>query len=65
MTPDILKYVPLIIKSKEKQIIEKTKANLNKKTDPINSKTNNVENRWSGTVVIYGYPFRGFKSKRK
>ena len=48
---DVSKNVPLIITPKEKQSIEKTKAELNKKADPINFKITNVENRRNGTVV--------------
>ena len=40
------------IRPKEKQSIEKTKAELNKKIDGINFKITNVENRRNGTVVI-------------
>lgn len=50
--PDVSKNVPLIIKPKEKQSVEKTKAELNKKVDPINFKITNVENRKNGTLVI-------------
>ena len=50
--PDVSKSVPLIITPKEKQSIEKTKAELNKKVDPINFKITNVENRRNGTVAI-------------
>lgn len=50
--PDLSKNVPLIIKPKEKQSVEKTKAELNKKVDPINFKITNVENRKNGTLVI-------------
>ena len=46
------KNVPLIIRPKEKQSIEKTKAELNEKVDTINFKITNVENRKNGTVVI-------------
>ena len=35
---DVSKNVPLLIRPKEKQSIEKTKAELNKKVDPINFK---------------------------
>lgn len=50
--PDLNKNVPLIIKPKEKQSIEKTKAELNKKVNPADFKIINVENRKNGTVVI-------------
>lgn len=50
--PDLAKNIPLIIKPKEKQSIEKTKSDLNEKVDPINFKITNVENRRNGTVVI-------------
>ena len=50
--PDVSKNVPLIIRPKEKQSIEKTKAELNKKVDPISFKITNVENRRKGAVVI-------------
>ena len=50
--PDVSKNVPLIIRPTEKQSIEKTKAELNKKVDPISFKITNVENRRKGAVVI-------------
>ena len=49
---DVQKQVPLIIKSKERQKIEKTKQNLNNKVDPVNLNTTNIENRKNGTVII-------------
>lgn len=50
--PDLNKQVPLIVKPKERQGVEKTKAELNKKVDPVNLKITRVENRRNGTVVI-------------
>lgn len=50
--PDVEQQVPLIIKPKEKQNIEKTKEELNNKVDPVNLKIKNIENRKNGTVVI-------------
>ena len=42
----------IIVKPKEKQSVEKTKAELSEKLDPINFKITNVENRRNGTLVI-------------
>lgn len=50
--PDVSKNVPLVIKPKEKQTVQKTKEELNKKVNPVNFKIVNVENRRNGTVVI-------------
>ena len=50
--PDVSKNVPLIVKPKEKQSVEKTKAELNEKVDPLYFKITNVENRKHGTLVI-------------
>ena len=50
--PDVSKNFPLIIRPKEKQNFEKTKAELNKKVDPINCKITNVENWRNGIVCI-------------
>lgn len=50
--PDLSNNVPLIIKPKEKQSAEITKAELNNKVDPVNFKITKVENRRNGTVVI-------------
>ena len=52
MLPELKKQVPLIIKPKEKQKVEKTKEDLNNKVNPINLKITNVENRNNGTLVI-------------
>ena len=43
--PELKNQVPLIIKPKEKQQIEKTKEDLNRKVDPINFKIINIENK--------------------
>ena len=40
--PDISENAPLIVKPKEKQSVEKRKAELNEKVDPINFKLTNV-----------------------
>lgn len=53
MLPEVNKQVPLILKPKEKQKIEKTKEDLNKKVNPVDLKITNVENRSNGTVVIH------------
>ena len=50
--PDISENVPLIVKPNVKQSVEKTKARLNEKVDPINLKITNVENGKNGTLVI-------------
>ena len=50
--PELKNQVPLIIKPKEKQQIEKTKEDLNRKVDPINFKIINIENKKNVTVVI-------------
>lgn len=50
--PDVSKQVPLILKPKERQGIDKTKEELNKKVDPVNLKITNVEKRRNGTLVI-------------
>lgn len=50
--PEISKEVPLIIKPKERQGVDKTKEELNKRVDPINLKITNVEKRKNGTLVI-------------
>lgn len=50
--PDVNKQVPLIVKPKEKQGVEKTREALNDKVDPVNLKITGVENRRNGTVVI-------------
>ena len=50
--PDISGNVPLIVKPKEKQSVEETKAELNEKVNPINFKITKVENRKNGTLVI-------------
>lgn len=50
--PYIIKEMPLIIKPKEKQKIDKTKEDLKNKVDPTNFKITNIENRRNGTVVI-------------
>lgn len=52
MLPELTKTVPLIIKPKEKQGIDKTKEELNKKVDPVNLKITSIENRKNGTLVI-------------
>lgn len=49
--PEMRKQVPLIVKPKEKQTMEKTKQDLNK-VDPVNLKITNVENRKNGTLII-------------
>ena len=56
--PDTLENVPLIVKPKEKQCVEKTKAELNEKVDPINFKITNVENGKNGTLVIKSKKWR-------
>ena len=43
--PDVTENIPLIVKSKEKQIVEKAKTKLNEKVIPINLKRTDVENR--------------------
>lgn len=50
--PDLSIRVPLIVKPKEKQTIEKTKEALNKNVNPVNLKIKSVENRRNGAVVI-------------
>lgn len=50
--PELKKQVPLIVKPKEKQNLQKTKEDLNNKVDPKNFKITNVENRSNGTLVI-------------
>ena len=50
--PKISENVPLIVKPKDKQSVEKTKAELNEKVNPINFKITNVENGKNGTLVI-------------
>lgn len=50
--PKINKQMPLIVKPKEKQGVDKTKQELNKKVDPVNLKITNVENRSNGTIII-------------
>lgn len=50
--PKINKQMPLIVKPKEKQGVDKTKEELNKKVDPVNLKITNVENRSNGTIII-------------
>lgn len=50
--PDVSKQVPLILRPKERQGIDKTKEELNKNVDPVNLKITNVENRRNGTLVI-------------
>ena len=50
--PEVKIQVPLVIKHKEKQKIEKTEKDLNKKVDPIDFKITNIENRRNGTVII-------------
>lgn len=49
---ELNKQLPVIIKPKEKQNIEKTKEDLNKKVDPADLKITNVENRRNGTMII-------------
>ena len=44
--------MPFVIKPKEKQKIEKTKEDLNKKVDPIDFKITNFGSRRNGTVII-------------
>ena len=48
MMPDVSENVPLIIKPKVKQSVEKTKAELNEKVNPINLKITNVEKWYIG-----------------
>lgn len=50
--PEKKKQVPLVLKPKEKQGLEKTKEDLNNNVDPINFKVTSVENRKNGTIVI-------------
>lgn len=50
--PDVKKQVPLIIKPKAKQGVDKTMEELNKKVNPVDLKITNVENRKSGTIII-------------
>ena len=50
--PDISENVPLTVKPKEKQSVEKTKAELKEKIDPINFKVTNVENGKNSTLII-------------
>lgn len=50
--PDVSKRVPLILKPKEKQTVQKTKEELNNKVDPKDFKIVNIENRRNGTLVI-------------
>lgn len=50
--PEVKKLVPLVVKPKEKQGLEKTKKDLNNKVDPVNFKVTNVENRKNGVIVI-------------
>lgn len=52
MLPDESKQNPIIIKPKEKQTVNKTKEDLNKKVNPSNFKIVNIEQRRNGSIVI-------------
>ena len=52
VSPELKVQVPLVIKPKEKQKIEKTKEDLNKKIDSIDFKITNIKSRGNGTVII-------------
>lgn len=52
MIPEIPKSVPLTVKPKEKESIDKIKDEFNKKLNPINFKIANAENRKSGNILI-------------
>ena len=63
--PDISENVPLIVKPKEKQSVEKTKTELNEKVDPINFKITNVESGKNCTLVKKAKMWRKGKKLRK
>lgn len=50
--PIMKKNLPLIVKPKQKQKIEKTKSDLNKKVDPKTLKIKNLEHRNNGMILI-------------